>query len=82
MIAPHIEDDEDAVIDLPLLVQSVAGNTPENIDQLDETENATITSTTSVKIILETSASSLIPLTEPPNTSTTTKRSFLLPITG
>ena len=82
MIAPHIEDDEDSVVDLPLLVEIVAGNTPEIKDELEEIENTTSISTTSIDNIETTDAAPVTPFIEPSTTSTTTKRSFILPISG
>ena len=87
MIAPHIEDDEDAVVNLPQLVEIVAGNTPQIAQEQDDTEITIVLPTTGTEILdnnLET--------TETPTTRTTvessaaststTKKSFLLPISG
>lgn len=87
MIAPHIEDDEDAVVNLPQLVEIVAGNTPQIAQELDDIEITISLPTTGTEILdnnLET--------TETPTTRTTvessaaststTKKSFLLPISG
>ena len=82
MIAPHHEDDEDAVVDLPLLVEIVAGNTPQVMADPEETENTTMLSTTSLASIATTDSLPVTPIIEPPTTSTTTKKPFLLPISG
>ena len=82
MIAPHHEDDEDAVVDLPLLVETVASNTPQVVDNPKETENITMTSTTSLASIATTDTMPVAPIIEPPTTSSTTQRPFILPISG
>ena len=82
MIAPHHEDDDSAV-DLPLLIQAVAGNTPVKIDESDEMENTTSTSTISLANVTTTTVSTSTTVeTSTTSTSTSTKGSFLVPISG
>ena len=79
MIAPHIEDDEDAV-NLPQLVEIVAGNTPQIAPDPDETETTIVLPTIGVENIEATDESSVTEFNE--DSTTTTKRPFLFPISG
>ena len=86
MIAPH-QEGEDIAVNLPLLIEQVAGNTPVKIDGEAENKSTTISTsvvfptgaTTISKTIVSTNA---LQSTTPSVTSSTTKSSFLLPITG
>ena len=83
MIAPHIEDDEDAVVNLPQLVQVVAGNTPQIDLELDETEATIILPTIGIESSGATEKSTTKTTIEPSTMSiSTTKKPFLLPISG
>ena len=83
MIAPHHEDDEDAVVNLPLLVEIVAGNTPQIGPKPDETETTIILPTIGLGNTETTEKSTTKNTIEPSTMSTsTTKRPFLLPISG
>ena len=87
MIAPHIEDDEDAVVNLPQLVEIVAGNTPQIAQELDDIEITISLPTTGTEILdnnLETTETPTTKTTVESSTASTstTKKSFLLPISG
>ena len=81
MIAPHNEDDEDAIVNLPQLVEIVAGNTPQfSAPEPDEIETTISLPTTEVENTETTDESSVTELVE--DLTTTTERPFLLPISG
>ena len=87
MIAPHIEDDEDAVVNLPQLVEIVAGNTPQILQEQDDIETTIVLPTTGTEILdnnLETTETPTTKTTVESSTAltSTTKKSFLLPISG
>ena len=75
MIAPHHEDDEDSVVNLPLLVELVAGQTPEIIEGVTEINNTTAKTTSEFELSSSTTETSTT--IEPTTMDTTTKKPFL-----